>query len=163
MLEIIVKLGQRLGRSGDWCAFVPCDDCGKRRWVRLIKGQPRSSLCKSCAIKQTVIKYVKGKKAELSPAWKGGVRQTADGYTMIYMPEHPANQYGYVPRSRLVLEKALGRYLMDGCEPHHKDGDPTNDTLRNLEEVTRSQHRRIEFPKERRGRDTKGRFTAVCV
>lgn len=107
----------------------------------------------------------KGDIREKCPRWKGGVRQNTDNYTMIYMPEHPANQCGYVPRARLMLETYLGRYLKEGYETHHIDGDATNDSIDNLVEVTRSEHRRIHFHNfnEQRGRDNKGRFIPLCV
>src|SRR5271157_273377 len=45
-------------------------------------------------------------------AWKGGRRVDADGYILLWMPEHPAaNSGGYVREHRLVAEEMLGRRL----------------------------------------------------
>jgi len=69
-----------------------------------------------------------------NPSWRGGVSHDRAGRVLLYRPEHPfATRGGYVRRSRLVMEKHIGRYLRPGEVVHHRDGDPTNDRLKNLQ------------------------------
>lgn len=52
--------------------------------------------------------------------WKGGQLKRS-GYIFILNPKHPfCNMHGYVPRSRLVMEKHLGRYLTPKEVVHHR-------------------------------------------
>ena len=62
-------------------------------------------------------------------------RPTTDdlGYVLLYYPEHPrAQKHGYVPRSRLVMENMLGRYLSEDETVWHKDRVRDNDAPDNL-------------------------------
>jgi hypothetical protein len=55
------------------------------------------------------------------------------GYRMIRDPKHPdANINGYIRRSRLVMEKKLGRRLSPTELVWHVDGDKKNDQEGNL-------------------------------
>ena len=59
-------------------------------------------------------------KKEKNGSWKGGIIY-ARGYVYIYHPNHPFRiKKGYVKRSRLVMEKHLGRYLTPKEIIHHK-------------------------------------------
>ena len=52
--------------------------------------------------------------------WKGGIRK-GSGYIYVLKPKHPlATKTGYVRRSRLIMEKMLGRYLTRKEVVHHK-------------------------------------------
>jgi len=66
-------------------------------------------------------------KGERSRNWKGGLIKTQKGYILVCMPDHPFSwQTGYVRRSRLVVEKQIGRYLKKEEVVHHlgkKDDD----------------------------------------
>lgn len=65
----------------------------------------------------------------------------AGGRVGIYLPDHPgANNRGYVLRSRVVIEKKLGRLLLPGEMVHHKDLDKNNDDPENLKLKTQSAH-----------------------
>ena len=72
---------------------------------------------------------LKSKKGRGSPMeknyfWRGGRWIDPDGYVMIKIPGHPyATKDGYVREHRLVMEKALGRYLFPGETVHHKKSD----------------------------------------
>jgi hypothetical protein len=58
-----------------------------------------------------------------SPFWKGGRRINAQGYVVLYTPDHPrADKDGYVQEHRLVLEKKLGRFLEPDEISHHING-----------------------------------------
>lgn len=65
---------------------------------------------------------LKGKlKGSENPRWKGGQYKKAGGYVLILTPSHPRTDCkGYVKRSRLVMEKYLGRYLTPKEVVHHK-------------------------------------------
>ena len=64
--------------------------------------------------------------------WNGGT-SIIDGYPVIYLPDHPrANMRGYVREHILVCEKALGKPLPEGVEPHHVDISRDNNAPNNL-------------------------------
>lgn len=68
-----------------------------------------------------------------NPKWKGGIR-IKSGRRYILKREHPqADKKGYVPQSRLVMEKKLGRFLLPGEIVHHINGDILDDRPENLE------------------------------
>lgn len=80
----------------------------------------------------------RGKK---NPKWRGGKTISADGRVLIYSPDHPfPNWKNYVYRYRLKIEKKIGRYLKPTEDVHHKNGDPSDDRLCNLELLTHSEH-----------------------
>lgn len=69
-----------------------------------------------------------------NPHWQGGRVTEAGGYVKIKMPDHPmANKQGYVREHRLVMANHLGRALQPQEVVHHKDGNPSNNDLSNLE------------------------------
>jgi len=74
-----------------------------------------------------------GKKGKLCSAWKGGKYKTTEGYILILKPTHPFhNKRGYVRRSRLVIEKQIGRYLKPKEVVHHKNEIKDDDRIENL-------------------------------
>lgn len=80
---------------------------------------------------------------ERHPRWRGRA-VTPQGYTLIRMPDHPsATKSGYVREHRLVMEQHIGRRLLPVEIVHHRDGNPGNNAIDNLEIVTRARHMRI--------------------
>ena len=88
-----------------------------------------------------------GKMREQNPNWKGGRKIRKDGYTLVIAPNghpHPADTSSgtaYILEHRYVMEQHLGRYLDPSEVVHHKDGNPRNNALDNLELfATQSEH-----------------------
>ena len=69
-----------------------------------------------------------------NPAWNGGKQLDKHGYVLILSPNHPCkSKAGYVREHRLVMEKALGRYLLPHEVVHHKNGIRNDNRIENLE------------------------------
>ena len=67
-------------------------------------------------------------------------------YLYALDPDHPnATKNGYVLEHRKVVENSLGRYLKQNEIVHHKDGDKHNNSIDNLEIMTRSEHTRLHM------------------
>lgn len=76
---------------------------------------------------------------ERNPAWKGGKYLDADGYVLVYVPNHPhATKAGRVREHRLVMELTLGRHLLPEEVVHHIDGDRANNDPSNLQVFDRN-------------------------
>lgn len=79
------------------------------------------------------------------PFWKGGRAEAEGGYKLVLMPaDHPfAEQMrrsnGYCLEHRLVMAESLGRPLRGDESVHHIDGDPSNNSLDNLQ-LRQGQH-----------------------
>lgn len=75
-------------------------------------------------------------------SWKGGRLLDKDGYINIWKPGHPyANNVGYVPEHRLVMEECLDVYLKPTLIVHHKNGKRDDNRLENLEVMTIREHK----------------------
>ena len=82
------------------------------------------------------------------------------GYRVIYKPDHKyATKWvcgpGFVFEHRYVMECFLGRSLRADEHVHHKDGNKLNNSLDNLEVLSREDHARLHHPKTRKKRDKK--------
>mgnify|MGYP001575280074 CR=1 FL=1 len=79
----------------------------------------------------------KGKKCpqtsmERNGSWKGG-RILRGEYISIKIPDHPnADSQGYVKEHRLVMEKHLGRILLESEVVHHINSDRQDNKIENL-------------------------------
>lgn len=83
------------------------------------------------------------------PPYKGGHTCLHGGYVWEFAPGHPLqNQWGWVAQHRLVAETMLGRPLRQSKDKHiaeavhHLDGDRVNNSPRNLQVLTRTEHHR---------------------
>ena len=65
--------------------------------------------------------------------WKGGRQTSGNGYIYIYLPEHPeSDSRGRVYEHRIVMEKALNRFLLKGEVIDHINGDRKDNRPENL-------------------------------
>lgn len=65
-------------------------------------------------------------------------------YHYALVPEHPnATKNGYVLMHRVVIENHLERLLNNDEVVHHIDGNKFNNTLNNLDVMSRAEHARL--------------------
>lgn len=76
-----------------------------------------------------------------------------DGYVLVRAPEgHPypadhSSGTSYILEHRLVMEQALGRYLLPTEIVHHIDGNPSNNAIENLRLCSsQTEHLKQEHP-----------------
>lgn len=112
----------------------PCDQCGKTFRVRpsavrkaVAKGNKPPRFCSSKCQHESY-------RGAGNPKWRGGRIVQTSGYVYAYAPNHPhATQDGYVMEHRLVVERTLGRFLRPEEVVHHRNHDPGDNRLENLE------------------------------
>ena len=97
---------------------IPCPICNQP--IR-----PNSKTCSSC----------RPKTGSSNPAWKGGKSRHKKGYILQYQPQHPRSKSngGYVFEHILIIEKFLGRFLLEGETVHHINGVKDDNRIENLE------------------------------
>ena len=116
-----------------------------------------------------------GLKGPENATFKTGKRINTHGYRLVYIKNHPmayANDYvrehRYVVESNhdLFPEEAFvliddNFYLRPEYDVHHKDGDKLNNSVENLEVLSRSSHTRLHNRSKKIIRNDKGRIIGV--
>lgn len=134
-----IKRGRHIGREGNMGSqkyiYAACLDCGKERWVQLLRDYPVASRCQKCGSKHH------SKTGEQSNSWKGGRRKYGDGYIGIWLAQDDffhlmANNVHCVMEHRLVMAKHLNRCLLPWEIVHHKNDIHDDNRLENLELIT---------------------------
>ncbi len=76
-----VTKGIEIGRAkANLFIWQACDQCGKERWVRLIRGIPKNTRCLTCERK--TITHATGEKAH---NWTGGKAKNHAGYVLTIL------------------------------------------------------------------------------
>jgi len=132
------KIGYKGRASYIWHA---CIDCGRERWVKLVRGIPLFQLCNTCSGRRAG----RAQAGSLNPNWRGGRKKDKDGYILVKLsPDdffYPmANNKGYVLEHRLIMAKHLGRNLHPWEVVYHKNEIQDNNLLSNLELTMKSYH-----------------------
>jgi len=131
-----------------------CVVCGAIVLKYLEPSKQASTAMKFCS------RQCKGKvlRRENHPMWNGGKSVNDQGYVLVHAPNHPlSGKRKYVREHRLVVEQALGRYLLQEEVVHHINGDRQDNRLENLQLYTNNAvHKREDI--HQRQRDNKGRF-----
>ena len=123
-----IRKGNEIGRDNyNKYIWHACIDCQKERWVDFRKGKIIHSRCPICArkAKATRTKISEALRCEKSPNWKGGKKETRQGYILVKL--HPQEDFfrpmlqanGYVLEHRLVVAKAIKRNLQSWEFVHH--------------------------------------------
>ena len=120
--------------------IIKCIVCGKER--KLKKAAFLKYNSKFCSRQCLGI----AQRGEKNPLWTGGITKTG-GYILLYAPNHPNAPHYRISRSRLVMEKSIGRYLDKSEIVHHVNRIKTDDRIENLKIVTNSEHRKIHSKK----------------
>lgn len=114
-------------------------------WESWNKGKKTGALSEEH--KEKISKAMVGKVGmENNGYWRGG-KSKANGYILIYRPDHPAcNCTGYIFEHRLIMEESIGRYLTGTEIIHHINGIRDDNRIENLQMVTSSEHTKIHKP-----------------
>lgn len=133
-----IKTGGELGMKYKEQRYIyeKCPNCGNLRWVQ-IQSSGKYPKCHKC--------MNKGKFENKSGRWNGGRKINRQGYIEVrLLPNDPyiamAKKSRYVCEHRLVVARALGRCLEKYEIIHHKDSNPSNNNLDNLELISDGKH-----------------------
>ena len=113
----------------------------------------RAKTCRSCMPRPQGCLGLKGKD---HPSWKGGFQIDRKGYVRLYAPERKNR---YVLEHISIMETHIGRKLLRSECVHHRNHNPTDNRLENLELMSLSQHSRLHVTAQTHKRDAHGRLS----
>lgn len=127
-----IAKGYEIGRPRDTSRFIllACARCGKERWVRLVRGKPETMYCRQCGSKSRA----KGRRVV---GHKGYIQIKLEPDNFFYSM---ARADGYVMEHRLVMAQHLRRPLESWEAVHHKNGNKSDNRIKNLELTDRQNH-----------------------
>lgn len=117
-------------------------------------GVSRPTIAKSLAKSGVERRPAKQRSGRMSggrnPAWRGGRRQRADGYWLVWTANGERLEH------RVIVEQAIGRALKDEEIVHHRDGDRSNNNPANLAVMSQSDHAALHAPEMHAARYSRG-------
>lgn len=120
---------RRVHRCGPAAIVAVLDEAG-------IKQRPRGwwSVGRKLSAKHKarLSEFAQNRVGEKNPLWKGG-EFIGRGRRYVLIRNHPyCNKRGYVPKSRLIMEQKLGRFLRPEEVVHHINRNKSDDRPENL-------------------------------
>lgn len=90
-------------------------------------------------------------RGSLNGRWKGGIHHRKDGYILVRVGivSRTAKGARYKLKHRIIMEGYLGRPLLKSEIVHHKNGDPSDNRIENLEIMTQSKHIKLHLHHEK--------------
>ena len=131
------KIGELKRQSYRTYIWAACDICNAERWVQLVRGKAKHSLCRKCS-----------HAGKLNSHWAGGRNDNGKGYIRIWLEPDDffyqmTDLHGYVLEHRLVMAKSLGRCLHPWEVVHHKNHIKTDNRIANLQLHSDTRHNQL--------------------
>lgn len=129
-----------------------CINCGDEV-KRFLRKDAKYKYCGvSCAAKVSVKKAnSRDRNGEKNPAWRRGFIITKQGYKSVSIGNKKRKF-----EHRIVMEKHLGRELVEAEKIHHRNGDKLDNRICNLQVMTQSEHSKLHNKEDNFG--DRGRF-----
>ncbi|MFA5406870.1 MAG: HNH endonuclease [Candidatus Nanoarchaeia archaeon] len=115
-------------------------------WNKGLTKETDERVLKNVSGASTKTQFKKGhalSKGKKNAMWKGGRTKNSNGYILLKSYNHPRAINGYVFEHILVMESYLGRFLNDDKLIHHINLKKTDNRLKNLRLMTKSEHTRL--------------------
>lgn len=141
LISLLKELEQKIGGQPKKKQWLEDSDTPSDMPVRMLFGNWTNFLkaagytpIKSDFTIQARLNSIAARKEKTGGNNKGGRIIDKSGYILIWMPKHPnAKLAGYIHEHRLKMSNKLGRPLMRHESVHHKNGDRSDNRMKNLE------------------------------